>query len=98
MKPLAGLKLIKPARAGIEFGCGARFLLLQVVEALHGLLFGVVEGHVQALMLPMIHLHYQHLFHTDYYVGLAQRHLGRTATCPCFYGCRNLLPVLPDST
>ena len=50
-----GLKLVKPARAGVEFGYAARLLLLQVAEALHGLLFGVVEGHVQALRLSMIH-------------------------------------------
>ena len=54
MKPLVGLKLVKSAHACVEFCYGVR-LLLQVVEALHGFLFGVVEGHVQALTLPIIH-------------------------------------------
>ena len=78
MEPIAGLKLIKPARAGRELRHGACLLLLEVVEELHGLLFGVVEGHVQALMLPMIHSCDQHFLCTDHDVGLAGRHLGRT--------------------
>ena len=86
MEPIAGLKLIKPARAGRELRHGACLLLLEVVEALHGLLFGVVEGHVQALMLPMIHSCDQHFLCTDHDVGLARRHLGRTTICSYFYG------------
>ena len=86
MVPIAGLKLIKSAHSGDEFGYWAHLLTLEVVGALLGLLFGVIGGHIQALTLPMIQLHEQHLFRTDHDVGLARRHLGRTTTCPCFYG------------
>ena len=54
-EPIAGLKLLKPARAGRELGYGAGLLLLQVVVAIHGLILGVIKGHIKALMLPLIH-------------------------------------------
>ena len=84
-EPITGLKLIKPARVGNKLGYGARLLLLEVVEAIHGLLFGVTKGHIQALTLPMIHLRDQHLLHMDHNVGPARQHLGRTTTSRCFY-------------
>ena len=40
------LKLVKPARAGDKIGHGAG-LLLQMVEALHRLVLGVVKGHIR---------------------------------------------------
>ena len=46
MKPIAGLKLVEPAHGGVEFWYGASLVFLEVVVALHGLLFGVVKGHV----------------------------------------------------
>ena len=101
MEPIAGLKLVKSDRAGDKSEYGAHLLLLlllQVVVAIHGLLLGVVKGHVKTLTLPTIHPRDQHPLHTDHDVGLARRHLGRTAICPCFYGCHNFLPVLPDGT
>ena len=67
MESIEGFKLVKPARAGIEFWYEARLLFLEVVVALHGLLSGVIEGHFWALMLPMFHPRDQHFFHLGHY-------------------------------
>ena len=98
MEPIAGLELIKPARAGRELGHGVGLLLVQVVAAIHGLILGVVKGHVKALTLPLIHPRDPHFPHTDHDVLLAWRHLGVTTSCPCFYSCCNIFPVPPDRT
>ena len=95
---IAGLEIVEPACAGNKIGYGARLLHLQVVVALHGLLIGVVEGHVEALMLTMIHPCDQHLLKTDHEGGLTRRHPGEITSCPCFKDCRDLFLVLPDGT
>ena len=46
MEFMAGLEFIKPACAGIELWYRALLIFLEVIVAIHGLLFGVVEGHV----------------------------------------------------
>ena len=71
MEAIARLKLIKSACAGNEIGHRAGLLLLQVVEALHRLVLGVVKGHIKTLVLPMVHPCDQHLLHPDHDVGLA---------------------------
>ena len=68
-KPQRILKLIKPACAGDEIGHGAGLLFLQIVEALHRLVLGVIEGLVNALTLPMVHPCDQR--HPDHDDGLA---------------------------
>ena len=65
------LKLIKPARAGREIRHWVGLLLLQVVEALHRLVLGAVEGHVKALAFPMVHPRDQHFLYPGHDVGLA---------------------------
>ena len=64
------LKLVEPPRAGSEFWYGA-FLLLQVLVALHALILGIVEGHIETLTLSMVHPHDQHFLKTDHEGGLA---------------------------
>ena len=70
VEPIAGLKLIMPACAGRELGHVAN-LLLQVVVAIHGLILGVIKGHVKALTLPLSHPRDQHFLHMDHDVRLA---------------------------
>ena len=71
MEAIAHLKLIKPACAGDEIKHGADFLLLQIVEALHCLVLGVIEGHVNTLVLPIVHPRDQHHLHPDHDFGMA---------------------------
>ena len=47
MEAIAHLKLVKPPRAGDEIWHRAGLLLLQVAEALHDLILGVVKGHIK---------------------------------------------------
>ena len=71
MEAIVHLKLIKQTDAGNKIRHGAGVLLLQVAVALHGLLLGVVKGHVKSLTLPMVHPCDQHLLHPNHDVGLA---------------------------
>ena len=98
MEPIAGLNLIKPAHAGNKIGQGGGLLLLQVAEAIHGLLLGVVKGYVKTLTLPMIHPCDQHFLHQDHDVGLPDDTLVEQLPAPAFMTVVNLLPVPPDGT
>ena len=61
-----GLEIVESARAGYKIGYGTSLLRLQVVVALHGLILGVVEGHIETLTLTMIPPCDQHLLKTDH--------------------------------
>ena len=77
-----GREIVEPARAGNKIGYGAHLLLFQVVVALHGRLLGVVEGHVETLMLPMVHPRDQHFLKTDHFGVLARRPLVEAPPAP----------------
>ena len=47
MKGIASLEIVEPTHAGNKMGYRAHLLRFQVVVALHGLLLGIVEGHVE---------------------------------------------------